>query len=346
MNKHNIDPVYVEPDIICLSRFLLHNLEKQNTTRTLFAIVSATNGYIIVPPSATQKQSILRTFLVGSAQDKLNLLASQIAVSSALLSADEKIDLLNVFDSSASIEADRLREAVGIKTEIINLTKDGQLKTQDSELLTDSVGLAIAAGAALAFDDKQRVDFRADFNPYQGKQMKLEKNLRIISICAVICMVALGIFSQTVLSKVNNPREARRESFNADYMLVMPASKEVPRSLIVASKELENERRHLQNITRGYSSGGQQTVTDKLALVLKAFNASAEAAKLDIQTIDITPSSIRITGSTTNEAGIKRLRDAIAQNNLKIDNDTTTPKADRFNFVLNLSVNTVPKGVK
>lgn len=95
----------------------------------------------------------------------------------------------------------------------------------------------------------------------------------------------------------------------------------------------------------GFSTG-QQTVPDKLALVIKSFNASAESAKLDIQTIDVEQTSIRITGSTINEAGTKRFRDAIMQNNLKIDNETITPKGDRHNFIMNLSLNAPGKGGK
>ena len=76
---------------------------------------------------------------------------------------------------------------------------------------------------------------------------------------------------------------------------------------------------------------------DKLALLLRAFNASAEPAKLEIQSIDITVKTIRITGSTNGAGGTGSLREAIVQNNLKIDQEDLSYKGDRHNFSMTLS---------
>lgn len=343
LNKNNIDPVYIEPDIICLSRFISHNFG-QNPSQagsagspqvSLFAILSSSNGYLIVPPVTGRQSKVFRTFLVGSAQDRFALLKNQITVTTAMLSPDENLDSLAVFDSAGLVEAGRLFETVGIKSESIDLT--ARMIGESAPILADKVSLAIAAGAALAFDDKNRVDFRADFSPYKGKQVRFEKNLKIVSVCAVICLLALGVLAQINLYKVNKPRKLERESFNNDYRLVLPG-RPVPRTAIEATKDLEGELRRLQKLKQGLEGNGDRSVPDKFALLLRAFNACAEPANLDIQSVDITPRTIRITGSTANSAGTGKLRDAILQNNLKIDQEDLLYKGNRHNFNMTLSV--------
>jgi hypothetical protein len=273
--------------------------------------------------------------MVGSAQDRFALLRNQIMVTTAMLPQDEKLNSLAVFDSSGSIAAGRLAEALGVKSENIDLA--ARMAGDNAEAAIDKVSLAIATGAAIAFDDKNRVDFRVDFSPYKGKQIRLEKNLKIISVCAVICLLALGILAQISLYNVNKPRKIKREEFNNNYRLVLPASKDVSGSLKVAIKDLEGELRRLQKLKQGLGDNGQKSVPDKLALLLRAFNASAEPAKLEIQSIDITVKTIRITGSTNGAGGTGSLREAIVQNNLKIDQEDLSYKGDRHNFSMTLS---------
>jgi hypothetical protein len=354
-DKKNIDPVYIEPDIVCLSRFIAHNFAASaaggpqadstqpsphagsagSSHSKLFAVLSSSNGYLIVPPAAGRQSSVLRTFMVGSAQDRFALLRNQIMVTTAMLPQDEKLNSLAVFDSSGSIAAGRLAEALGVKSENIDLA--ARMAGDNAEAAIDKVSLAIATGAAIAFDDKNRVDFRVDFSPYKGKQIRLEKNLKIISVCAVICLLALGILAQISLYNVNKPRKIKREEFNNNYRLVLPASKDVSGSLKVAIKDLEGELRRLQKLKQGLGDNGQKSVPDKLALLLRAFNASAEPAKLEIQSIDITVKTIRITGSTNGAGGTGSLREAIVQNNLKIDQEDLSYKGDRHNFSMTLS---------
>jgi hypothetical protein len=326
----HIDPVFIEPDIICLSRFIVRNFPQNPSQVRLFSVLSSSNGYLIVPSASDPAFSgVLRTFLVGSAQDRFALLKSQITVTSAMLPPDCKIDSLAVFDSSGSIETGRLFETVGIKTENVDLT--ARIIPDTSLISVDKVSLAIAAGAALAFDDKIKVDFRADFSPYQGKKVRFEKTLKIVSVCVVVCLLALGILAQTALYKANKPRKLERRKFNDDYMLVMGTNK-VNKNLNVAVEQLKQEHRRLQRLNLGFSDEGKKTIPDKFAALLRAFNACADSVKLEIQSVDITSRTIHITGSTANEAGTRRLREAIEQNNLVIGREELLDKGGRHNF--------------
>jgi hypothetical protein len=337
----HIDPVFIEPDIICLSRFIVRQFPQNPSQVRLFAVLSSSSGYLIVPSASDPAFSgVLRTFLVGSAQDRFALLKSQITVTSAMLPPDCKIDSLAVFDSSGSIETGRLFETVGIKTESVDLTvriiPEASLTrpaddAPSQQVSVDKVSLAIAAGAALAFDDKIKVDFRADFSPYQGKKVKFEKTLKIVSVCAAICLLALGILAQTAQVKVNKPRKLERRKFNDDYMLVMGTNK-VNKNLNVAVEQLKQEHRRLQRLNLGFSDEGKKTIPDKFAALLRAFNACADSVKLEIQSVDITSRTIHITGSTANEAGTRRLREAIEQNNLVIGREELLDKGGRHNF--------------
>jgi hypothetical protein len=334
LTKIHIDPVFIEPDIICLSRFIVREFPQNPSQVRLFAVLAPSSGYLIVPSASDPAFSgVLRTFLVGSAQDRFALLKSQITVTSAMLPSDCNIDSLAVFDSSGSIETGRLFETVGIKTENVDLTARTIGETAPDSI--DKVSLAIAAGAALAFDDKIKVDFRADFSPYQGKKIRFEKTLKIVSVCAVVCLLALGILAQTALVKANKPRKLERRKFNDDYMLVMGTNK-VNKNLNVAVEQLKQEHRRLQRLNLGFSDDGKKTIPDKFAALLKAFNACADSVKLEIQSVDITSMTIHITGSTANEAGTRRLREAIEQNNLVIGREELLDKGGRHNFSMTI----------
>ncbi|MHC4639833.1 MAG: hypothetical protein ACYTBV_20420, partial [Planctomycetota bacterium] len=66
-------------------------------------ILSHRSGYLVVPPppagEGTRKASIVRTFLVGSAQNRAELLTREVLVTTALVESAEPIESLAVFDS-------------------------------------------------------------------------------------------------------------------------------------------------------------------------------------------------------------------------------------------------------
>lgn len=71
----NIDPVTIEPDIFCLSRFIRQNvsLPENKQSGTLFGLLSERRGYFLIY-SKPKQISTMRTFLIGPTQDRNELL--------------------------------------------------------------------------------------------------------------------------------------------------------------------------------------------------------------------------------------------------------------------------------
>ena len=69
LQSNNIDPVTIEPDVNCLSRFIWQNVSLPENLHPFFCVLSRRSGYFIVPIlSGSQKQSVMRTFLLGPTQ--------------------------------------------------------------------------------------------------------------------------------------------------------------------------------------------------------------------------------------------------------------------------------------
>jgi len=109
LQQHNLDPVTIEPDINCLSRFICRKASSAQSQQpgVLFGILSRRNGYLIIPPvsagAGSQRASTARTFLVGPTQDRGELLAREVLVTTALVGGGEPINHLKVFDSSGTV---------------------------------------------------------------------------------------------------------------------------------------------------------------------------------------------------------------------------------------------------
>ena len=76
LQQYNLDPVTMEPDVRCLSRFIHRkaiSAEAQDG-ETLFAVLSRRSGYMVAPPPTTgegaRTASAVRTFLLGATQDR------------------------------------------------------------------------------------------------------------------------------------------------------------------------------------------------------------------------------------------------------------------------------------
>jgi len=183
LQQHNFDPVTIEPDINCLSRFICHksawgrlpavSSAESQQPGTLFGILSHRNGYLIIPPVTTgagsQKASTARTFLVGPTQDRGALLTREVLVTTALVGSGEPINRLKVFDSAGTVNYQQLSEKLSIKADEVDQFA-AVTESQTPANCTDPVDFAIAYGAALTHLEKgQSVNFRDDFSPFQGR---------------------------------------------------------------------------------------------------------------------------------------------------------------------------------
>lgn len=341
LQAKNIDPISIEPDVSCLSRFIMRHYDKQPAEpgNRVYAVLSETRGYLISADSSTQKKSsVIRTFLIGPSQDKTTLLKREFALTNAL--ADEPVGTIEIFDSSGTVHIQQLADLLSVKTEKLELAapESGSLLAAECP---DRTAYAIAAGAAEAFLDKApAVDFRADFHPFEGKKLRLQKTVKFLSISLVLLMVALGIYFQKAYFDANKPRKMMRARFEDGYLAVIPSTSKVPSSMKTAVKELEKEQLILKSrLHGGTGTGLQKTVPDKLTILLEAFNKCAEQTKLEIDSITITDRTIRVIGSTLNYNSTMQFRQAILQTGMSIPNEDIPPQTgNRHKFILNINV--------
>jgi type II secretory pathway component PulL len=338
LQQYNLDPVNIEPDVYCLSRFIGRHVTSAESEQaeTLYALLSHRNGYLIVPPVATdeefRKASIARTFLVGATQDRAKLLQREALVTTALVESAGPIGCLKVFDSTGALASKQIGEKLGLEADVIDLRSIVETKLQPEAGCADPVDCAIAYGATLAFSEKGRsVDFREDFSPFQGKRLRLQKTLKAAAISVTILLVAVGLYFQTQLFSVNRSKNNLRSKLAKDYAEVtldkLPDNfkiKDAVRELAKLLRRIEDEKKGL--IT------DEKSISSNLTLVLSAFNKCAAQTNLNIDTITITTKDIIITGDTSNRQNRQRFFETVRSNGLEITQESYGLKDNRENF--------------
>lgn len=341
LQQYNLDPINIEPDVNCLSRFISRKATPAEPDQavTLYGMLSGRNGYLIVPPAATdeesQKTSIVRTFLVGPTQDRAKLLQREVLVTTALVESTGAIDRLKVFDSAGVVDSKLLGEKLGMDVEDINLSDRLQPET-DCE---DPIDYAIAYGAALALSEKGRcVDFREDFSPFQGKKLRLQKTLKAAAISVTILLIAVGLYFQTQLFSVNRGNKNLRGRFAKDYVEV--TLKKLPASFKIkdAARELGSLKRKIENEKKGLITD-EKSISSNLTLVLAAFNKCASQTNLNIDTITVTTDDILITGDTSSRQNTLKMF-AEVRKGLEILRESYSEKDGRDNFRITVAPGT------
>ena len=334
LQNNNIDPVTIEPDVNCLSRFVCQGEFSENL-HSLFALISCQRGYFIAPQPRTggelQLSSIDRAFLIGSTQNRGKLFAREVPITIALLESGESVNCLKVFDSSDSIDCQQLSEKLGIRTEFIDLA---EFAGADADVLADCTNLvdfAIAYGAALANLEKiQSINFRNDFSPFQGRKIRLQKVLKLVSVSVVILLLAAGLHVQARLLQENGNRTRLRSKLESQYSAVMFGNRISPKSN--AAKKLASELRRIRNVKSGQlSTKGEKSVAAKLTLVLEAFNKCANKTDLKIDSVSVTTKAISVTGNTSSRRNTLKLFEAINKK-LEVLQQRLDSKGGRDNF--------------
>jgi cell division protein FtsL len=340
LQANNIDPISIEPDINCLSRFVRHSssgVVSQQCGKTFYGILSSLNGYFIFL-SAAQKQLAARAFLLSSQQNRTELLSREMLLAAALVSDDGPAESLKVFDSTGSVDCRQLGDRLGLRTDELDLAGAGGAEADNLGGHGDPVDFAISYGAALACLEKQTsLNFRNDFSPYQGGKQRLEKTIKLLSISAAIVIFAIGVYFQSRLVQKNGDIRRLNEKLAKQYSTIMLGKKIPPESSV--SKLLAGELRRIKAAKSGQLSAGEEAIPVKLTLVLEAFNKCAAQTDLRIDTITITERNINIVGNTSNRNNTLKLFEALKSVNLSVQQQRLDPKADRDTF----SVTVVPK---
>lgn len=315
----NIDPVTMEPDVSCLLRYIRQNVTLLETQqgKTLFGILSDSRCYFLIY-SKSRDISTMRTFLVGPKQDRNELLTRQGLITTSVFKTSGPICRVNIFDSANSVSPQQIGEKLGIEAAAFDLIGSASIERQNLTDCTDVVGVAIAYGAALSHLEKsQSLNFRADYMPYQGKKLRLQKAVKFLGIAVTVLLIAVGMYFQSQFLKVNRYRTSLRDKFMPQYFAVMPGSKQFPDKLSEANNKLGTELRRMTAVKSGlYSIKGEESVSSKLTVLLEALNKSAAKADINIDSILITTKSISIAGDTSNPNGTQKLREALLESKM------------------------------
>jgi len=335
LQSNNIDPITIEPDVTCLSRFVRQNVSSPDSQEgpTLFGVFSGRRGYFITP-SKSQKAAAVRTFLLSPTQDREALLARQTLTTGALAPDGQPIRCLRVFDSTASVDHQQLGKKLGIQASSIDLLGSAGIQPQALADCPDQVDFAIAYGAALAHSERaEAVDFRSDFMPYQGKKLHLQKTLKYLSVSVTLLLLAVGLYGQAELFKQNKYRSQLRRNLEREYAAVMLGKK--PPARINVTEKLASEVKRIRDVKSGQLSiTGEESTVSKLALVLEAFNKCATETYLNIDVLTISLRNATISGDTSSRANTLKFFEAIRQSKLDIIEHSYGLKGARDTFTV------------
>lgn len=331
LQVNGLDPATVEPDVVCLRRLVAQLTDNDTEANPTWAAISNQNCYLISFNQAKQKP-IVRTFLTSPQQDKNTLLFREMTMTVAA-SGGSNPGILKVFDTSGTVNCDQLAGKLAIEVQGHNLA--GLLKKtliEDEQEDINPLELVMAAGAAVGqLSRTDKVDFRPDFMPYQGKKAVFEKTLKIISISTAAILLALGLYLQMQMFKTNSYRSQLLAKFKGEYSIAMPGQK-FPRTENPVSK-LNRTRNSIEKVKAGVlSAGGDDSVAAKLTFLLEALNNTPKDVDLDIGTITVTTKSISVMGSTSSRGYLKLSGSIDKHPKLQKGQSTYEPKNNRENF--------------
>ena len=343
LQEYNLDPVAIEPDVNCLSRFICRNATSTEPEQgqTLFGILSRRSGYLVAPPVPTEESSqavsTVRTFLLGATQDRGNQLSREVFVTTALVEGDEPIRCLKVFDSVGAIDYRQLGEKLGIEADEIDLFGVAGTEPQTAGDCTNAVDFAIACGAALTHWQKGRsVNFRSDdFNPFQGKTLRLQRALRFVAVSVTILFIAAGSYFQTQLSRANRDASRLRIKFAKDYSDVALDKLSDKVKMKAAVKKLRDLKRLIERQNKGLVAD-ETSVSSRLTLVLVAFNKCAAQTGLNIKSITISK-TINVTGDVSSRQSRQKLFQTIRDNGLEFRQESYEEQGGRESFNIRLA---------
>ncbi|MHC4144688.1 MAG: hypothetical protein ACYSUD_07915, partial [Planctomycetota bacterium] len=225
LQEYNLDPVAIEPDVNCLSRFICRNATPAESEQgqTLFGMLSRRSGYLVAPPVPTEESSqavsTVRTFLLGTTQNRGNQLSREVFVTTALVEGGEPVRSLKVVDCAGTVNYQQLGEKLGIEADEIDLFGVAGTEPQTAGDCTNAVDFAIACGAAQTYRQKGRsVNFRSDdFSPFQGKTLRLQRALKFAAVSVTILFIAAGLYFQKPLFDAKTYASNLRVKFAKDY---------------------------------------------------------------------------------------------------------------------------------
>ncbi len=330
LQGRGMDPVYVAPDVSCLGIYIHHyRPASSQSLQGLFGVLSHTHGYFL---RGTDTGHVLpvRAFMVGQSKSRTDILSRE-AFTTVASSAGRAVGTLTVFDAQGAVDTEQLAQRLSLEVTAAEWFQTSGAGPEALARGEDPVEYAVALGAALLYEEKgNAVNFRSDFMPHQGKRLRLHSAIRWAAISVAVLLAALGIRLQLKQMLLKSNVNALEAKLGEDFKIVMGRNMTQGRNPV---KELERTLNELKNRNSGKIELDQESVPNRLALVLKAFNNALEqGTDLIIESIDISTKTIGIVGNTPNRSSTLKFYDAIRSNALQIVKDSMDDKGGRSTF--------------
>ena len=336
LQSNGIDPMTVDPDVYCLSRYLgtYGTAGASEEKRPLYALLSSSSGYLVVPQGASDA-SMMRAFPVGATQERSQLLTREVLLTTALAGTASPIGRLHLFDAKNEPVQEKVAAQTGLPSETCNLAQMAGREPADLDDCADPVHFTLAYGAALALPEKEKsLNFRNDHMPYLGTKVRMRKALKFLSIALALLLLAVGVYFHTRLLEVKRYRTALQGKFEPDYLAVMPGEKKLPDTMKRAVDDLERALRGLRAETTGVGAG--DSISGRLVQVFQAVNSCAAQTDLNIDSITITSRSILINADTSRRPNTLNVFDALKKAGLEVQDHRLSTEGGRDNFSVTL----------
>ncbi len=318
LQGNDLDPLTVEPDVCLLAQYLVEAAASRQGAKesSLYALLSDRRGYLIGVAGADV--TMMRAFPIGSAQDRNELLAREIVLGAALTESSAPPQKLYVADAAGDVDVRRLQTKLKLPVEPCDLPGLMGASIPKAADGPNAVDFAVAFGAALPEEQAWRVNFRNDHMPHLGKKLRLRNAVWFCSIAVTILFLALGVLLQTKFLKIKRARDLLLDRFQPEYVTVMLDKARLPKTVREGATNLESLARRIRQEKSGQWSD-QASVSARLTLVLQALNSCTAATDLKIDTIEISPTRIAVTGNTSGRANTLRVFAAMPAAGLDLD---------------------------
>jgi hypothetical protein len=299
MFQKGLDPTAMEPDIVCLTRFI----EKNNTPLTdrskLVVIVADTACYLIMP-SDSHYAPCVRSFLMSPSQDITSVLAREVPITIASMTTAEPVTAIAVSGKTENINSEEFSLKTGLDVTTIDLAEKAGADYSNCPTDINRSDFAVAYGAALAeLSRTSKTDFRKDFMPYEGRKRIIQNALRIFCIAATLIILAVGVHFQNILNKLTAQTEELKNSLYVEQATIIfgqPYTKKMK-----FSSKLAAELRKIKNGKSGPSFGDASSVTARMTFLFEAINATRKNNKFKINQVTINAKSMSVKGTTANK---------------------------------------------
>jgi len=298
MLQKGIDPTAMEPDVVCLGRFIEKN-NKPLTDRSKLLVIISENACYLIMPSDSHNAPCVRSFLMSPSQDITSVLAREVPITIASMSTAEPVTSIAVTGKIENINCEEFSLKTGLDVTAIDLAEKAGADTSACQEDITRSDFAIAYGAALAeLSRTKKTDFRKDFMPYEGRKRTIQTALRIFSIAATLIIISIGAnFQKSVLDTSVQTKELKKSLYEEQATVIFGKPHTSKGKL---SSKLTRELNKVRSGRSGPSYGDDSSVTARLTFLFEAINATRNNNKIKIDKISIRAKSMDVKGTTAN----------------------------------------------